>query len=134
MSGSNTWRLYRDDSGEPYSISIDKSNASATIGTTSLPLVPPRIGNHDKLPCNISPRYVAAFNRDNVLQKGKFIVATTALASAILQADDRYIRLIDSNGALNVWIVTGYYGEKHRNLPHYHSQVDTGLQDGTVSN
>lgn len=135
MAGSRTWRTYISEDGTRYSIELDKSNSNAILPAGGVPAVPIRQSDYPPMPCNLAPRFVYAYNRDNPVKKRKFVVGATSLAALVYTTDGGYLIVpnIEDNIPEDIWIITGYVGEKLSRIATYINNPDTGLTDGTVS-
>jgi hypothetical protein len=133
MAGSLTWRLYESEQGKPYSIPINKRNASGYQGTTGYKLCEVRDANYPLLPLGLVPRYICAYNYSNSRQRRRFIVGNRVVtrSASWLNGSD-YIVIKDTSGTEILWIVSSIVGESII-IPRYIGVPDTGLTDGTVS-
>jgi hypothetical protein len=131
MAGSLTWRQYLSDTGVAYSIMVDKSNANIQIAETGEVLCEVRGANFKCLPKMITPRIIYAYPINFPRMRKAFIVGNRKCIQV-----DRFVNgdisLVD-NATGTYWVITGYRGEKIRDLPTYWNQIDTGLTDGTTS-
>jgi hypothetical protein len=140
MAGSRTWRAYTSDSGNQYSISIDKSNASAIPtgnGSAGGALCPVRTTNSPRLPKGLKTRYVNCYNQANPLEKRRFTVGSTAAIPTVIApgatiASEDYPGTGDTAGTTVTWVISSYRGEKTNNVPAF-TAPDTALTDGSVT-
>jgi len=132
MAGSLTWRQYETDNGSIFTIKMDKSNANFISFFTGELLCEPRTFNWQQLPKLIKPRVVYAYNSLNKRERKSFIVGNVKAFK-----EDRFYYgasiLQTSVTGGTFWIITGYRGERIRDMPKYFNQEDTGLTDGTPS-
>lgn len=130
MAGSKTWREYRADTGELYSINMDESNARAIAPWNGQELAKLRTANHRPFPIGFTPRVLHTWCQSNPKRKRDFIVGNPAVYG------DQYLHIgqlyVTTENPSEVWIVTGYRGESIR-TPTYYFQTDTGLDDGSPS-
>jgi hypothetical protein len=137
MAGSKTWREYTSDHGTIYSIQIDKSNAKLIAGFTGEALCNVRGSTWELPPKSLILRRIHCFSQYNQSVKRSFVVGNPkVLNNSKLRIGEEYLSdLVPTPGALDVpvWLISGYTGEKFTNPP-YHSQLDTGLDDGSAFN
>lgn len=129
MTGSKTLRAYVTDSGQAYTIGIDKSNADILSSFNNQPLALPRASNLPPLPIGVTPRVIYCWRQGTPNVKRAFTVGNPAVIFGSPLMDGQ-LYLISPDGT-GVWIVTGYRGEKI-SCPTYYGQVDTGLDDGSL--
>jgi hypothetical protein len=88
-------------------------------------------------PKSLILRRIHCFSQYNQSVKRSFVVGNPkVLNNSKLRIGEEYLSdLVPTPGALDVpvWLISGYTGEKFTNPP-YHSQLDTGLDDGSAFN
>lgn len=138
MAGSLTWREYTADNGSIYSIKMDESNANA-FGASGSSLVPIRTTNAPQLPRGVRKRYVLCVATNNPNLRRRFTVGSQATMTLLRAQPTQTITAADyptagaaGAGTANTWAITYYGGEKSR-VPVDITAVDSGLNDGTVS-
>lgn len=138
MSGSRSWRQYSTDAGVNYSVNMDESNANGTQGSGGVLCAVPT-ANLPRLPMGVKKRYVIAYAINNPKIKRKFTVGSTARFAALQAAAGTAISAADysasgnsTGGTLVLWQISYFRGEAAR-LPAAFNAVDTGLDDGSVS-
>ena len=137
MAGSQTIRSYESDDGSFYSISINKSNARIYFGGGSDQLSAVRTSNLPSLPSRLSPRIVRCRSLSRPRVKRTFVCCKKNFLEKFLALpmDSRYLIHFNPTPAHpnEVWVVTGFSGEQHRDLGYLASVAfvpDTGLDDG----
>jgi hypothetical protein len=135
MAGSRTWRRYISDMGRVYRYEVDKSAADGILSTTLVRMMLPSTVDRPLLPCGMTPRYFYAYDRATPSRKRKFVMGETQFLTESILDGNGYITTRDdsTSGGTVLWLITGYVGETYRNMPRYYFQVDTGLQDGDIS-
>jgi len=135
MAGSITWREYETDWGKKYSIRVDKSNAGKLAAFTSEILCKPRTETLELPPKGLVLRRLHCFSQDGLNLKRSFIIGNPkVIRLANLSIGQEYIYQSapsDGDPYLSAWIITGYTGERFT-CPVYYSQLDTGLDDGSI--
>jgi len=131
MAGSRTWREYTSDTGLVFSIAIDESNANLFASLTGTRLAKIRTTNAPPLPIGIRPRVIHCWQQSNPTLKRSLIIGDPAIIKTAASLDGSLY--FYNAGYTDVWITTGYRGESI-SYPRYYLQLDTGLNDGTISN
>jgi hypothetical protein len=123
MSGSLTWRNYKNDAGQDFAVFRDESNAeSVSSGTPATPLLAPLVSGTNGLPSNVRGRYVNTQLASNPTIKKRFLIGTLA----IFQAISAGTTIAENTTPVQTWTVTSKVGERVR-IP---TSVDTGQTDG----
>lgn len=133
MSGSRTWREYRTDTGNKYSIQVDKSNSNLISAFSQVILCPVRAFDYPLAPIGLIPRRVHCFAQYSPRIKRSFVIGNPEFFTSRVARGEEYIfsaTPADEPSGVALWIITGYTGEKYT-CPIYHSNADTGLIDGT---
>lgn len=134
MAGSLTWRQYKSDTGAVYSVACDKSNANCQTNLTrSGAIMPPRISNLPSLPIGLEMRFYYAISQSAPNKKRKFYIGDLlfVLPGSITGTD--YIIEFTGNVpgvGVELWLITGYVGERWRDIPRFAGEIDSGLSDG----
>jgi hypothetical protein len=137
MAGSLVYRQYTSDSGQPYAMRCDESNARAAVTSNSNALSRNLTANVPQLPRGVTKRYVLCYNRAVPAMKRKFWVGDVLnipqllLPGATITGED-YPGAADTAGVNQTWVVTAYRGEKVTVVPAFDAP-DTGLTDGTTT-
>jgi hypothetical protein len=137
MSGSITWRQYETDFGVKYSIQVDESNANKIAAYTGQQLCNQRSSTWECPPKSLILRRIHCTSQESVNIKRSFIVGNPKVISlSNLGIGQEYLynpSATPGDTSVSAWIITGYTGEKFT-CPLYYSQLDTGLNDGTIYN
>jgi len=136
MAGSLKPFRYTDDAGVAYSVVLDESNSTATVGGVALLLN--RTVASPYPPGRLKKRYVNAFLTSNPNIKRRFWVGNPLAIPQIL-ASAAFLASVypvagDTAVAPVAWTITSYRGEKGAIPPAISTTGgDTGLTDGTTA-
>lgn len=134
MAGSLTYREYQSDHGTKYSIRVDESNARLRNSSLTERLCNVRTANWELPPKTLILRRIHCRAQFNLNLKRSFIVGNPIIISgSALRIGEEYLAAVDSQDnplEAQLWIITGYTGEKFT-PPVFYNQLDTGLTDGT---
>jgi hypothetical protein len=136
MAGSLRWFKYTDDAGGLFSVNLDESNSTATVGGVSL--FTNRTAVHPLLSGRVKKRYVNATLTSNPNIKRRFWVGNPLAIPQILGGGaflaSVYPIAADTASAAVAWSITSYRGEKGAIAPALNATAgDTGLTDGSAA-
>jgi hypothetical protein len=135
MAGSLKPFRYRDDAGADFTVILDESNSTATVGGVALFLA--RTSPHPYLSNRVKKRYVNAFLTSNPSIKRRFWIGNPLAIPQVL-AGAAFLAGVypvpgDTAVAPVAWTITSYRGEKSATPPSLNTTAgDTGLTDGTA--
>jgi hypothetical protein len=135
MAGSLKPFRYRDDAGSDFTVILDESNSTATVGGVSLFLA--RTAAHPLLSGRVKKRYVTATLVSNPNIKRRFWVGNPLAIPQILAGAAFLAGVYPVSGDTAVtavaWSLGAYRGEKGAIPPALNATLgDTGLTDGSV--
>jgi hypothetical protein len=135
MAGSLRYFRYQDDAGSSFSVLLDESNSTATVGGVAL--FTARTSPHPFLASRTKKRYVNAQLVSNPNIKRRFWVGNPLAIPQIL-AGAAFLAGVypvpgDTAVAPVAWTINSYRGERSATPPAVNTTAgDTGLTDGTA--